>query len=106
MFSEPLGLECLAALLKDKHEVKILDLMVGKEDYCQELIEFRPQIVGFTSLCIDVWGVRDLARKTKSHNKEIITLVGGLRLIYDRKTFSVRILIMLLNIPPRIILLN
>lgn len=77
MFSEPLGLECLAALLKDKHEVKILDLMVGKEDYCQELIEFQPQVVGFTSLCIDVWGVRDLARKTKSHNKEIITLVGG-----------------------------
>jgi radical SAM superfamily enzyme YgiQ (UPF0313 family) len=77
MFSEPLGLECIAALLKGKHEVKILDLMAGKEDFCQELIAFQPQLVGFTSLCIDVLGVKDLARKTKSINQGIITLAGG-----------------------------
>ena len=79
MFSEPLGLECIAALLKGKHEVKILDLMAGKEDFCQELIAFQPQLVGFTSLCIDVLGVKDLARKTKSINQGIITLAGELR---------------------------
>jgi len=77
MFSEPLGLECIAALLRDKHEVKILDLMAGKEDFRQEFISFRPQVVGFTSLCVDVQGVKELARESKIINKEIITLAGG-----------------------------
>ncbi|KJS87223.1 MAG: radical SAM protein [Peptococcaceae bacterium BICA1-8] len=77
MFSEPLGLECVAALLRDKHEVKILDLMAGKEDFSRELISFSPQVVGFTSLCVDVQGVKELARKTKEINENIIILAGG-----------------------------
>ncbi|KJS22967.1 MAG: radical SAM protein [Clostridiaceae bacterium BRH_c20a] len=77
MFSEPLGLECIAAILRDKHEVKILDLMVGKEDFSQELIGFKPQIVGFTSLCVDVRGVKELALKTKEIDERVIILAGG-----------------------------
>jgi len=77
MFSEPLGLECIAALLNDKHEVKILDLMAGKEDFRQELEDFKPQIAGFTSLCVDVRAVKELAREAKGKNRDIVTLAGG-----------------------------
>jgi len=90
MFSEPLGLECLAALLKDKHEIKILDLMVGKEDFCRELRDFRPQIVGFTSLCIDVLGVKELAGKTKAFDQDIITLAGGTQAYLTPENFFCR----------------
>lgn len=77
MFSEPLGLECLVTLLGKKHEIKILDLMVGLEDFSQEMASFQPQLVGFTSLCVDVQGVKELARETKTFNEKIITLAGG-----------------------------
>ncbi|MCR3923037.1 MAG: cobalamin-dependent protein [Firmicutes bacterium] len=77
MFSEPFGLECLYALLKDKHKVTILDLMVGEEDFVTEFMAIKPDVIGFTSLCIDVFAVLELARQTKKLKKDCITLVGG-----------------------------
>ncbi|HWJ02278.1 MAG TPA: radical SAM protein, partial [Verrucomicrobiae bacterium] len=77
MFSEPIGLECVYTVLKDKHELKVLDLMVGEEDFGAVMQEFKPQVVGLTSLCIDVLAVHELARKAKDINPQIITVVGG-----------------------------
>ncbi|MGI6224981.1 MAG: B12-binding domain-containing radical SAM protein [Peptococcales bacterium] len=87
MFSEPLGLECLVTLLGSKHDVKILDLMVGLEDFKEEMLNFQPHVVGFTSLCIDVWGVKELAQKTKDFNEKIITLAGGTQAFLSPENF-------------------
>ena len=87
MFSEPVGLECLYALLKDRHDVRILDLMVQEEDFLTECRRFAPDIIGFTSLCIDVEGVKELARAAKTINKDYITLVGGSQAVLAPQSF-------------------
>lgn len=77
MFSEPMGLECVYAVLKDRHEVRILDLMVGEETFLDVCSSWQPEAVGFTSLCVDVLAVLELAREVKTLNSDIVTLVGG-----------------------------
>lgn len=77
MFSEPIGLECAAAVLKDKHQVEILDLMAVEEDLALYCRSFQPDVVGFTSLCVDVNGVKELAGIVKDVDPRIVTLVGG-----------------------------
>lgn len=88
MFSEPIGLECVYAVLKDNHQVKILDLMVANENYSREILDWQPDVVGFTSLCIDVLAVLDLAQKTKALNPCIITLVGGTQALLSVESFQ------------------
>lgn len=77
MFCEPLGLECLYKVLKEDHRVEILDLMVTGENFSRTLKEFKPDIVGITSLCIDVNNVVKLAKEAKEIKPEVITFVGG-----------------------------
>ena len=76
MFSEPLGLEMIYGVLKEDHQVKILDMMI-QEDLTGELRDFSPHLVGITSLCIDVDRVISLGRECKAFDGEIITMVGG-----------------------------
>lgn len=76
MFSEPLGLEMVYGALKKDNQIEIFDMMV--EPGLIEAIErFDPDIVGFTSLCIDVAKVLELCRIVKEHDSSIITLTGG-----------------------------
>ncbi len=77
MFAEPLGLECICALLKDRHEVKILDLMVKPENLLDECQTWNPSVVGFTTLCVDVQPVLELAAQIKALNPAITVIVGG-----------------------------
>jgi len=77
MFSEPIGLECIYTLLKDRYQVKIVDLMAGREKFDQVCKSWQPTVVGYTSLCVDVYAVRKLAVEAKKINPEIINLVGG-----------------------------
>lgn len=88
MFSEPIGLECVYAVLKEHHQVRILDLMVGEEDFDQELLGWKPDVVGFTSLCVDVLAVLELAQKTKALNPHIVTLVGGTQALLSVESFQ------------------
>ncbi len=77
MFAEPIGLEIVYAVLKDRHEVRILDLMVPGESLEGACEEFKPDVVGITSLCIDVKKVKAIADRVKKINSRIITVVGG-----------------------------
>ena len=77
MFSEPLGLEMIYGVLKEKHEVEIFDMMIETESLTEKINEYKPTIVGITSLCIDVKKVLELCKETKDVDANIITLVGG-----------------------------
>lgn len=54
MFSEPLGLEMIYGLLMKDHEVEIFDMMVEKMSLSSKIKEYLPEVVGLTSLCVDV----------------------------------------------------
>lgn len=77
MFSEPLGLEMIYGILKVDHIVEIFDMMVEKISLTEKLRDFKPDIVGITSLCIDVNKVTELGMEIKEFDKTIITVVGG-----------------------------
>jgi hopanoid C-3 methylase len=87
MFSEPIGLEILYTILKGDHQVKILDLMVRSENFEKTCLEYKPDVVGITSLCIDVKMVLDIASKAKKINSNIITMAGGTQAYLNPKAF-------------------
>jgi len=87
MFCEPIGLEIVYAVLKDKHEIKILDLMIEKDRLEEECKNFMPDTVGITSLCIDVNMVKDIADKVKAIDNSIVTFVGGTQAFLNPNSF-------------------
>lgn len=87
MFSEPLGLEMIYGVIKEEHEVEIFDMMIETMSLTDKLKEFQPEILGITSLCIDVNKVIELANETKRFNDGIITFVGGTQAYLNPKAF-------------------
>jgi len=87
MFCEPIGLEMVYAVLKDKHHVEIIDLMIKGENYKEKLAQFQPDIVGITSLCIDVKNVIGIAEETKVFNSKIKVFVGGTQSYLQPESF-------------------
>lgn len=78
MFSEPIGLEMIYSLLKDTHTIEIVDLMVETRASIKELLAKKKyDMVGITSLCIDVGSVHTIAKEVKSVSKDLIVFVGG-----------------------------
>jgi radical SAM superfamily enzyme YgiQ (UPF0313 family) len=96
MFSEPLGLEMVVSALKDVHEVEVLDLMAveaaGKKGAAARALEERlaalqPEVVGLTSLCVDVVAVRRLAAKVKALSPQTFVVVGGTQAFLNPQAF-------------------
>lgn len=87
MYSEPIGLEMLYTMLKEAHQVEIIDLMAEKTPIEEKLDEFQPDVVGITTLCIDVPTVNTLLNKVKRYNSSIITLVGGTQAFLNPQAF-------------------
>ena len=77
MFSEPLGLEMIYGVLNNDHEVEIFDMMIETLSISEKINEYKPQIVGITSLCIDVNNVLELCKEIKMFDLNIMTVVGG-----------------------------
>lgn len=77
MFSEPIGLEMIYGALKDNYDVEIFDMMIETMSLSDKINSFNPDIVGITSLCIDVNKVLALCSETKKIKSSIITVVGG-----------------------------
>lgn len=77
MFSEPLGLEMIYGILEVDHMVDIFDMMIEKISLEEKLIDYKPDTVGITSLCIDVNKVNEMVKKIKKFDSTIITIVGG-----------------------------
>lgn len=76
----PLGLLSLAAYLKERHEVHVLDMpLLGmvSQDLPDILGGLEPGIVGITAV-IDLWpSVLDVVRKVKNYDRSILTVIGG-----------------------------
>jgi hopanoid C-3 methylase len=87
MYSEPIGLEMVYSMLNNEHTVEIFDLMSEKTDIEDKLREFNPDIVGVTSLCIDVKLVLQLTGRVKAYNSNIITFVGGTQAFLNPQAF-------------------
>ncbi|MBI9011002.1 MAG: cobalamin-dependent protein [Clostridiales bacterium] len=87
MYSEPLGLEMLYAVLDKNHHVDIFDMMCDTKGLNEKLTEFAPEVVVITSLCIDVNAVIKIAKETKAHNHLIHTVVGGTQALLSPKSF-------------------
>lgn len=87
MFCEPIGLEIVFAVLKDRYEIKILDLMIEENKLEEECRSFEPDIVGITSLCIDVNAVKEIARQVKGINPHAITVAGGTQAFFNPDAF-------------------
>lgn len=75
----PLGLAYIAASLeKAGHSVSVLDAQIAgylKEDIKKHLIDFKPDIVGITTMTSNFRGALEAARIAKSC--DIITVAGG-----------------------------
>ena len=84
---EPLALEILAATIKDRHNVKILDLRI-EDKFEEELVEFNPDVVGFTCYICQVNYVKKYLRNTKKISKNIITIVGGEQPTHEPEDFN------------------
>lgn len=77
MFSEPIGLEMVYNILKSNHNVEIFDMMIETMSLSDKIKDYSPDVVGITSLCIDVIKVVELCSETKKSNPSIITIIGG-----------------------------
>ncbi|MEN6620352.1 MAG: radical SAM protein [Smithella sp.] len=84
---EPFSLEVLAAPLID-HEVVIIDLKCESEEVLLSTLEdFRPDIVGFTSLTCEANTVIRLAAKIKEQANPVI-VIGGNHATYVPEYFN------------------
>lgn len=88
MFCEPIGLECVHAVLKERHTLRILDLMAEPADLARVCEEWKPDVVGLTSLCVDVNNVLDAAALVKARNPGIVTVVGGTQAFLAPESFE------------------
>ncbi len=87
MFSEPLGLEMIYGVLKTSHEVEIFDMMIETIGLSEKVLDYKPNIVGITSLCIDVNKVLWLCDEVKKTDIDIVTFVGGTQAYLNPNAF-------------------
>jgi radical SAM superfamily enzyme YgiQ (UPF0313 family) len=88
MFAEPLGLEMIYGQLEENYQVGIFDMMVEKGSLTRQMATFLPDVVGITSLCIDVLEVLNLCREAKAFNPKTTTMVGGTQAFLSAQSFA------------------
>ncbi len=88
MFSEPLGLEMIYGVVKDNHNVEIYDMVIETKSLSKKIKEYKPNLVGVTSLCIDVNMIKKLCKETKMVDENIITFIGGTQTYLNPKAFE------------------
>ncbi|MEO0127658.1 MAG: radical SAM protein [candidate division WOR-3 bacterium] len=76
---EPLAIEYIGAIAKAEGcEVKIIQQQQkSDEEMLQEIINFSPQLVGFSVMTYNYPASLTLARKIKQYNPKILTVFGG-----------------------------
>jgi len=76
----PIGLAYLASVLRDKHDVKVLDangLGYGLDDVRRELKKFYPDVVGITSVTPSIYQAYQVAKIAKEVREDCKVIVGG-----------------------------
>ncbi len=85
--SPPLGVTYVAAACERAGcEVRIFDYIVRRytrEKLAAELDEFKPDVVGATSVTMNFKGTAAIMQDVKSHNPAIIAMMGGPHVSYD-----------------------
>lgn len=76
------ALACLAAHIRgiEGIEIKIIDAKFERLDFEKTLgkiLEFQPDIVGFTAFANEIKPAAYLAAKIKAHDNNMVTLIGG-----------------------------
>ncbi|MFZ7101464.1 MAG: B12-binding domain-containing radical SAM protein [Peptococcaceae bacterium] len=77
MICEPLELEYLAAAIKSKHQVEIIDMILEKKPLEHFIAGYRPEVVGITGYISHINVIREYAATIKKCNPEIKVIVGG-----------------------------
>jgi len=78
--SPPLGLAYLASMIRDEHEVKIIDsnvLNYSFDDVRREMKNFDPDVVGITSVTPSIYEAYKVADLAKSVREDCIVIMGG-----------------------------
>ena len=76
--SEPVSLTTVGTAVQDAHEVRILDLRLEAEEaLANTLLEFKPDVVGTTSMTTDAYQAKAVLRMTRSMLPGALTVVGG-----------------------------
>ncbi len=74
---EPLGLELIGAAIKDKYEVKLVDMEVAPKDLLKTLKSYKPDIVGVTSEIVHRDTALEALKLAKKMYPDCLTVVGG-----------------------------
>jgi len=77
MIVEPLELEILATLVKEKHKVVIYDLILENQSYSAILHKEKPDIICYTGYITHIPCIIDLCKEAKKLLPVVINIVGG-----------------------------
>jgi hopanoid C-3 methylase len=77
MIVEPLELEILATLIKNEHEVRIVDMILEKVDLKYFVNDFNPNAICLTGYITHIPVIINYCIESKRINRTIITIVGG-----------------------------
>ncbi|MEM1563079.1 MAG: radical SAM protein [Candidatus Bathyarchaeia archaeon] len=78
--SPPIGLAYLASMIRNEHEVRIIDsnaINYGLDDIRRELKNFYPDVVGITSTTPSIYEAYRVAEAAKSVRDDCIVVIGG-----------------------------
>lgn len=82
----PLNLTYLSSYLKKygrySYEIKLVDINFS-DDPIEEIFNFKPDILGFTSLSSHIVGIYDISKKIRQLNKDIIQICGGVHAVIN-----------------------
>ena len=79
----PLGLGYVASMVRQEHEVRILDcvaLRMGLMQFCSEVRRWKPDIVAFTSTTISYLKAVRCMEEVKRIDPGIVTVLGGVHI--------------------------
>jgi radical SAM superfamily enzyme YgiQ (UPF0313 family) len=80
MVVEPLELEILATLIRDRHETLIADMILEKKPFDRILEKFRPEVLCLTGYITHIPGMIEYCRLAKKMVPGIKTIVGGVHI--------------------------
>lgn len=80
MIVEPLELEILATLIKEEHEVRIIDMILEKETIDYFIKKFTPDVLCLTGYITHIPIIVDYCNIAKQINNNITTIAGGVHI--------------------------
>lgn len=78
--AHPLGLGYIASVIRDEHDVRILDALnldYTDEEVTDDIKKFDPDVVGITTTTPAIYEAYNVAKIAKTINPDITTIVGG-----------------------------